>query len=215
MVLDNKATGFVFIIESPSEDDLLDGRTEGRSLVEALKLSGIDGWYSLISSKSTFYKAIGDRLTAAIQAFPNKSPVFHFSMHGNINGLALLNGEFITWEELRVALAPLHNAMNGKSLVCMSSCEGASAIRMAMIEDAALPFGILVGNIQNAKWDDAAVAYVTFYHHFFKNTPVPQAVEAMRIASDDESFMFWEGKKVKSDWEEHVRRQTLLGVLEK
>lgn len=199
--------GFVFIIESPSSEDLLDGKTEGKTLIEALRLSGINGWYSLVTSKATFYKTLQERLSMAINAFPGKWPILHFSMHGDSQGLAVSNNEFISWDELRVALNELNNAMQGRSLVCMSSCKGASAIQMAMIESEEKPFGALIGNTRTVAWSDAAVAYVTFYHQFFKDVPLPVAVEAMKIASGDDHFMYWEGEKIKNGWASFIQNK--------
>jgi len=51
--------GFVYVIESPSSSDLLDGRTEGRALTEALVLAQIPSWYSLVTDQVTLCSAIG------------------------------------------------------------------------------------------------------------------------------------------------------------
>lgn len=205
------ATGFVYVIESPSDDDLLDGRTEGRSLCEALRLAEIPHWYSLVTTSKTFEESIGRRLSEALSRF-NQPPIIHLSMHGNNDGVALTNGEFLSWENLRRSLAPLTNAMNGGLLICMSSCFGSSGCRMAMHEENDQPFWALVGNATSALWADAGVAYITFYHLFFKDIPVEQCVERMRLASGDNNFMVFSGYAVKADWAAHiakVRREQL------
>lgn len=60
---------FVYVIESPSSFDLLDGRTEGRSLCEALTLSGISYFYSLATDRNTLLTALGNRLNEAWTRF--------------------------------------------------------------------------------------------------------------------------------------------------
>ncbi|PHQ59085.1 MAG: hypothetical protein COC03_06985 [Robiginitomaculum sp.] len=197
-------TSFVFIIESPSEEDILDGRTEGRALSEALRLSNIDGWYSLATSKKMFFKAITERLYQAISNFPNKVPIMHFSMHGDQEGIELTNGDVIKWAELQQALSPLNNALEHGSLICMSSCYGVSGIRMAMNEDTDKPFWALIGNSKSTQWNDAAVAYITFYHQLFKGRSLEIIVNAMKIASGDSNFMLYSGHKVKSDWASYM-----------
>ena len=197
-------SGFVFIVESPSQSDLLDGRTEGRTLGEALKLSGIHGWYSLVTSRETFYTALNERLVQAISAFPGEPPMIHFSMHGNLEGIQLTNNDFISWFELRAALSNLNSAMPDGLLICMSSCFGGSGCRMAMHEDSEKPFWALIGNINSASWNDAAVAYVTFYHHLFKGAAVADAVEAMKVASGDYNFVWYNGNAVKEDWASYM-----------
>ena len=204
-------SGFVYVIESPSDSDLLDGRTEGRSLCEALRLAEIPHWYSLVTTPATFADSIGRRLSEALSRF-SQPPIIHLSMHGNNDGVALTNGEFLSWGNLRTSLAPLTNAMNGGLLICMSSCFGSSGCRMAMHEETDQPFWALVGNSGSALWADAGVAYITFYHLFFKDVPVEQCVERMRLASGDNNFMVLSGHAVKADWAAHiamVRREQL------
>jgi len=198
--------GFVFIMESPSSEDLLDGRTEGRALSEALRLSGTDSWYCMVTSRKMLFRALQERLVAAINHFPKKNPILHFSMHGNQDGVGLTNGDFISWTELRAALASLNNAMDGGLLICMSSCFGGSGCRMAMHEDDEQPFWSLVGNENSASWSDAAVAYVTFYHKFFKGCSVLESVEAMRIASGDPNFVYYNGHRIKAGWAEQMAK---------
>lgn len=191
--------GFVYVIESPADTDLLDGRTEGRSLCEALRLANIPHWYSLVTTPKTFEESLGTRLSEALSRL-NQPPILHLSMHGNNEGVALTNGEFLTWENLRRSLTPLTNAMAGGLLICMSSCFGGAGCRMAMHEEKDYPFWALVGNSQSALWSDAAVAYITFYHLFFKGIAVEQCVERMRVASGDNNFMVFSGQSLKADW---------------
>lgn len=199
------AMGFVYVIESPADVDLLDGRTEGRSLCEALRLAEIPHWYSLVTTPATFQQSIGDRLSEALSRI-GQPPILHLSMHGNNDGVALTNGEFLPWESLRKQLAPLTNAMNGGLLICMSSCFGTSGCRMAMHEQTYHPFWALVGNTGSALWSDAAVAYITFYHAFFKDVPVDQCVERMKVASGDSNFMLFSGHAVKAGWAAHMAK---------
>lgn len=177
--------GFVYIIESPSEDDLLDGRTEGKTLTESLHLSNIKGRYSLVTSRQSLEKALTSRFYEAINTFPNDPPIFHFSMHGNRQGIALTNGEFVSWAELWKFLEPINDALSGGLLICMSSCSGSFGSIMAMDQTIKKPFWALIGNTQEAEWSDAAVAYVTFYHLIFKNVALDRAVQIMKDASGD------------------------------
>ena len=209
------AKGFVYVIESPPDVDLLDGRTEGKSLCEALKLAGIPYWYSLATTLNTFDQCIGQRLLDAVSHF-NQPPIIHLSMHGNNEGVELTNGEFISWENLRKKLSPLTNAMNGGLLICMSSCFGSAGCRMAMHEENDQPFWALIGNNSSTMWEDAGVAYITFYHLFFKDIPVEQCVERMCLASGDNNFMVFSGHTVKADWAAHTgsfRREQLAEAL--
>lgn len=207
--------GFVYVIESPADTDLLDGRTEGRSLCEAMRLAGIPHWYSLATTSRSFEESLGRRLHQALEHF-NKPPILHLSMHGNNDGVALTNGEFVTWANLRKSLTPLTEAMQGGLLICMSACFSSSGCRMAMHEDKEHPFWALVGNTSSAVWSDSAVAYITFYHLFFKNVPIEDCVERMRLSSGDGNFIWFSGHKIKADWSafmEKNRRDALVEAL--
>ncbi|MGO9567897.1 MAG: hypothetical protein ACLP5H_10180 [Desulfomonilaceae bacterium] len=193
------ATGFVYIIESPADSDLLNGRTEGRLLCEALRLADIPHRYSLVTTPRTFEESLGTRFNQAVSDL-NQLPTLHLSMHGNNEGVALTNGQFLTWANLRKSLAPLTDAMQGLLLICMSSCFSSSGCRMAMHEEKDHPFWALVGNTDSVSWPDAAVAYITFYHLLFKDVPVEQCVERMSIASGDYNFRLISGHAVKAAW---------------
>lgn len=194
---------FVHVIESPSNFDLLDGRTEGRILLEALRLGDIPVWYNLVTDRETFYAALADRLSEAVKQI-GKPPTIHLSVHGNEHGIALTNGEFINWSELRQALLPINHAIQSALLVCISSCFGSSGCRMAMYESQPLPFFAIVGHDEKAFWSDAAIGFTTFYHHLTKGANFEDAVHAMRIASGDHRFSFHLGQSVQQDWSTYL-----------
>lgn len=205
---------FVHIVESPSDFDLLDGRTEGRSLCEALRLAEIPGWYSLATSKTTFEEALRGRLDDAWKHFGSSAtvPLLHLSAHGSNGGIGLTDGTFISWAELREMLQPLNNAMGGNLLICLSSCFSVSGIRMAMFDGGGHPFFGLVGHPDAAQWADAAVAYTSFYHRLFKGATIDEAVEAMRVASGDQRFMWFRGRPLKDDWDRYVSAERSQGL---
>lgn len=199
---------FVYIIESPSDADLLDGRSEGRSLCEALRIADIPHWYSLATTRKAFQSSLRERLVAALSHFnvqpggsvPSRLPILHLSMHGNNAGISLTCGEFIAWEDLRQELSTLTNSMQGGLLICMSSCFGSSGCRMAMHERPDHPFWALVGNKDSVPWADAVVGYIVFYHSFFKNVLIGECVDRMKLASGDANFCWHHGPSVKNDW---------------
>lgn len=197
--MERPINGFVHIIESPSNLDLLDGRTEGRALSEALSLAEIPHRYNLVTNGQTLGQALGPRLVQAWKTFGGR-PILHFSVHGNQDGISLTDRSFLSWHHLRQGLLPLNRAMQGGLLICMSSCFGSSGCRMAMYSDDEPPFWALVGNTGDAAWSDAAVAYITFYHLFFKGLPVETCVQSMKVASCDHNFMLHQGKSTKAGW---------------
>jgi len=179
---------------------------------KAFDLAEIPHVYNLVTTRQSFYTALGDRLHAAVREH-NKLPILHLSMHGNDDGVGLTNGDFIKWDELRLAITPILNDMQGGLLICMSSCSGGAGCKMAMHEDADHPFWALVGNSGEASWSDAAVAYITFYHLFFKEVSVYDAVNIMKIASGDNNFMVFDGVYIKNDWSSYISKKRFTGGL--
>jgi hypothetical protein len=193
---------FVHIIESPSNFDLLDGCSEGRLLGEALKIAEIPFEYSLATDEETLLEAVEARTIEAVKRF-KAFPIFHLSMHGNRDGIQLTSREFITWNRLREILLPTMRAMEGNQLICMSSCGGAHAALMAQNEqlDHTQPnYWALIGHCGSPIWSDAAIAYSTFYHLFFKGIAIQDCIEAMRIASGDPNFHSFSGAGVRANW---------------
>lgn len=197
---------FVHIVESPSPGDLLNGRAEGRLLTEALSLAGIISVYNLAANYASFLEALSSRLGETMNEI-NGIPILHFSTHGNADGIELTDHTFITWAELRDLLVPINTVLNGGLVLCMSSCSGYNACRMAMQADAESPFFGMVGHTGTPPWSDAAVAFVTFYHRFFKGSPVPDAVKAMAIAAGDNGFREILGTQARQIWVDYIEQE--------
>lgn len=201
--------GFVHVVESPSPMDLLAAQTEGRLLGQALELAGIPHSYNLVTDRHTLEVAVGQRLGGDVTKF-GLSPFLHFSMHGNEKGLALTSGEFLMWEDVRTLLMPLIQVMNGGLLICISACHGAHAAQMAMHEEDPAPaFWALVSNNGSPTWSDAAVAYVVFYHLFFKGRTLLESVSAMKVASGDNDFVAFSGRHLRDSWAASQRKYLL------
>ncbi|AFM25548.1 hypothetical protein [Desulfomonile tiedjei] len=191
---------FVYVIESPSSMDLLENHLEGEALVKALDLAAIPRYYSLVTDRATFRRALLERMTAALQYYEKAEaiPILHLSMHGDDSGIGLTCGERLSWEELRQELSLLIEGLNSGLLICMSTCFGSSGCRMAW--HTSEPFGFLVGNEDSVDWADAAVAYITFYHLLFKGYPIQECVSAMNRASRNMRFRLDSGKESKERW---------------
>jgi hypothetical protein len=191
--------GFVHIVESPSAEDLLNGRTEGRVLSESLALAGIDHCYQLAINRNAFIEAVTTRVVDAYARF-NAPPLLHISAHGDGDGLELASGEFIKWEELRGYIGPLREAMSERLVVALSACRSGGGCRMAMNTQLDPPFWALIGHTGKPTWSDAAVAFVAFYHNLFKGHGIPECVAAMKAASGDPQFISFDGAEQRASW---------------
>ena len=203
---------FVHIIESPSDRDLLNGVTLGRSLSEAFNIADISYRYNLASNREMFTEALHNRLAMACKNLKKNYFIVHLSMHGNKDGIELTNQDFLAWDELYQLIIPLKRYMNGNLIICMSSCEGYYGALMDMNLDGEPPLGALVGNTKKVYYHDAAIAYITFYHLFFKGKHVSECVSAMKIASGDGNFDYRLGVELKSLTLQYIRGSGTTGI---
>ena len=189
LVPEQRFSFFVYVVESPSAADLYHRRSEGNIIQQAVNLNQISCHVVTAIDFPTFEAALKVGIASAMQAFPNMIPILHISAHGYKEGIQLSNGEILKWAEFRNLLTPINKALNNRLLVCLSSCEGYSGTRMAMfLEDESYPFYAIVANSMKPTWSDTAVAYSTFYHLLAKGKSLTDAIDAMRIASDNSTF---------------------------
>lgn len=180
---------FVFIIESPSAPDLYHRRSEGDIVRQAVELNGIKCVVKTAISLTAFDACLKIGLSEAMASLPGYIPLLHISAHGDINGIQLSDGYVMPWAELKDHLRPVNAALGGSLVVCMSSCEGYSGIKMAMHpEESDLPYFALIGCGAKPTWGETAVAYATFYHQLCRGEYITDAVAAMRVASGNQQF---------------------------
>jgi hypothetical protein len=198
----------VHIIESPSPQDLLDGREERTSIAQVLTQVGIDCRTYLAVNQEMFIKAL---FSAIIRTPTGRRPIVHLSMHGNREGLAFTSGERLSWAELAPRLEVANqNVKDNALLLCLSTCEGLSALEMAwkdMPPEAVFPFHTIVAPQHTIAWSDALVAFVSFYHLVIKRNVEPvAAAKTMNLAAGLPS----EGGKERMFWampSEQIRQQ--------
>ena len=190
---------FVYVMESPSATDIYDGRSEGGCLGQVLKLNNIRCVTRTAVNKPAFVSALYTGLAEAINAETGKQPILHISAHGSTDGIQLTDGSIVSWDELRELLKPVNKALNGRLVVCMSSCKGYMGTRMAMEQlQQEYPFFALVGSGDSPTWSETAVGFSTFYHQMVRGSHVSAAVAVMRAASGHAHFFV--------EWAEIARR---------
>ena len=149
---------FVFVIESPSAVDLYHRRSEGEIVRQAVELNGIKCIVKTAISPLAFNACLKVGLSEAMGQMPGFIPLLHISAHGNSQGIQLSDGYIMSWAELKDHLRPANQVLGGSLVVCMSSCEGYSGIRMAMhLEESDLPYFALVGCGAQPTWGETAV----------------------------------------------------------
>ena len=188
----------VYVIESPSPEDLLEGRDEGQALARALGLAGIEVQYFLAASEE-MVEAAFDKIATHVRARPDWAvamPWIHFSAHGHEDGLELTDGQLLYWSVLTRLLRQLHKAIGPvllskeyiqtmpKAALSLSSCGAFDHYRNSVEGD--LPVQSLLGTDRDVGWCQSLIAFSTFYYQsLFKRTGVRRAVEIMNVASAD------------------------------
>jgi len=197
---------FVFIVESPSAVDLYQGRSEGKIIQQAVNLNQIPCLVKTAINFEIFQGALKVGLKEALNIFEGMAPILHISVHGHQDGIELSSGELVNWVTLKGLLRPLNEALDNNLIVCLSSCNGYSGVRMAMsTENEPFPYFAIVANGEKPLWSDTAVAYSTFYHLLAKGEYITTAVEGMRVASGNNSFWSETAEGARQSYLEYIK----------
>jgi len=202
---DQRTRFFVFVIESPSAVDLYHRRSEGDIVRQAVELNGIHCIVKTAISRVAFGACLKIGLKQAMAQLSGFLPLLHISAHGNSDGIQLSDGYVMPWAELKDHLRPVNEALGGSLVVCMSSCEGYSGIRMAMHTDQVdLPYLALVGCAAKPVWGDTAVGYSTLYHRLWRGEHIATAVDAMRVASGNPEFFLEHAVQTRQSYVDYL-----------
>jgi hypothetical protein len=175
----------LFVVESLSPLDRLEGRTEGVALEKICKIMGHDVAILDAHSLNDLYKYC-DYISSIDRTNRLKHPLcIHLAAHGNHDGIQF-GRDFINWATLFDALGPIikdMNDYNGAVYLSISAC-GAGEQQIANIiqseirssrtfrDDYTPPEYIFVtkgsGDRDVTLWDDSAVSWTLFYHRLAK-----------------------------------------------
>jgi hypothetical protein len=191
-----KTSHRVYIIESPSQQDVQEKRKEGLALNQALDLADVPNLLFNVKDKQALQRVFE---VAVLDVQHTKDRIgsinFHFSMHGSSKGIRLTSDEFLTWRELydlikafndKIGYAEAHWAPGRKysfANLHFSVCQGYEAVEMAQYGEES-PFTTLLGPTRDVEWSDSLVAFVTYYHlTIHKQYGFKEAVRVMNYAS--------------------------------
>lgn len=204
---------FVFIVDSPSSQDLFNGYSIGMALRDTLNAIKIPCIYTLATNRQTFELALQHKLQQSISQYQTNSsinayPFIHLCMHGEQQGIALTDNSYLSWSELRKNLF-FHNQIKGYDpMVCMASCNGINASSMAHAYDSV--FNVLIGNTEAVYQSDVTIAYLAFYNQIFnKNATINEAVTVMRNATGDHNFFYSIGEQLKNQRLQEILQQNI------
>ena len=198
--IDSKFYYKIYIMESPSIEDISEDKREGDALFAALKLCDIDSVHlpfdsidNLVEATTKIVDDVNTRKNGKIPL-----PYIHLSLHGNESGVGISDGNFISWNDLRIILMEMNHKVNfgkydnkivSRFSLCMSTCKGIYAYKMFIPNEQFNPFWSLVGPKLDIEWADSLIGYLVFYHSLiYKRTFITEAVKRMNLAIGSECF---------------------------
>ena len=116
-------SGFVYVIESPTPFDLLNGQTDGGELCDELRQAGIACGRHVAADKEALEIALRLRIATECKR-RGVPPTIVLVVYASDEGLRLLSGEIVPWDELRGMLLAVRNAQPGGAMVCMVRGKG-------------------------------------------------------------------------------------------
>ncbi len=189
----SQPTARVYIIESPHPCEIRASEMEGRAIAEALQLARHEKKYWLAVDREQLTQVLDEVVT---DLGPRKReaeivPIFHFSAHGNEDGIELTNGDFVSWHDLSDLLwrvgyrtGRINQAGHALAHITMSSCKGVHGKKMFDLSPNKAPAVSLVGPNDDIGWTDSLTAWIVFYHLVLsKAAPPPDVLGIMNQAA--------------------------------
>jgi hypothetical protein len=146
----------VFIIESSYPKDFYRQQLDGIAAQGILNILGVRNKLRFALDLKHFESAIAE-------AKARNYAVIHLSCHGDKNGVALANGDQLSWDEFADSFQ--RNDLCPKALV-MSSCCGATRGIRKVFENKAKRPAIIFGSSDERSYGEYTVAWAILYHRF-------------------------------------------------
>lgn len=186
----------IYVVESPSDKDLIEKRTEGKGLIHYFGLANISSEYYLVGNGvelSTAFKEIAKdvkEIKSSLSVTDIFNPVIHFSGHGNDELFGLTDNSYLSWTDLGKELYDLNIAAGidlteriSDFIICLSVCHGAK-LKDVIKNGNGTPFFAMIGPTVSIDWTEAITAFQTFYHSFIiKEKIFSESLKIMKTSS--------------------------------
>lgn len=161
----------IFIIESPSPNDLLERRNEAESLKSVCEMFEHKIAEFLVKDKDELKSCIG--YLGELELSKKEYVCFHFSCHGNDDGL-WFGKDFVSWSKMSKIIKPL---LNNKSLknrysFIISACGANEQTLSTKLSEVVFdsetkiypPEYIIIYDESDVIWSDALLSWTILYH---------------------------------------------------
>lgn len=185
---------WVYIIESPRADEILDGNLEGKALARALRLAQFKCDYLQVVNAKMLEEAfcrigIESRVNQDEDDAALYFPVVHISAHGAQDGFDLTSGESVLWPTLGKYLYQLKEVRElspdepARTILSLATCSGLFGSQAAQPQ-ARAPFDFVIGPQETVSRQDSLTAWITFYHLLLhKDRQLRWCIEMMNSAA--------------------------------
>ncbi len=188
----------VFVIESPNPNDLLDERNEAESLISVCKMFEHQVADFFVKSKCELITILN--YLKGIELEEDDYIIFHFSCHGNENGLSFGN-DFLKWVDFLKVVKTLFkdNDLAHKYSFIISACGSnkqklskyISKLVSESIGEYYPPEYLIIYNSDEVFWADAILSWTILYHHLSNKKKIVRG-EMQKIMKKMESVGFGE-----------------------
>lgn len=179
----------VFIAESVSDEDFYERRADGHAANEVLKLRGQRTEYRVVITEELLKRAIEEAVEGGFD-------VFHFSSHGNDEGVSLTDRTWLSWLRFARLIKPF--ADPDRHLV-VSSCQGGHAGLTKALEKTGAVFATVFGSTAPAvHFTESCLAWSILYNrladHGYERAQLKKTLDVVNSAVEgDFVYRRWTG----------------------
>ncbi|MGA3282378.1 MAG: hypothetical protein ABSD50_15525 [Smithella sp.] len=200
----------VFVIESPSPNNLLDGRNEADSIVNISKMFGHKAASFFVKNKNELDSVM--KYITDVDASATDLYCYHFSCHGNDKGIAF-GPDLLNWVSFAKAILPIlkNKSLKDKSIIIISACganEQKLTRKISKLDDEVKkhispPSYIFVYDEKKVPWSDALLSWTILYHQLGKVKKIERS-DMQRLLKKMKTVEF--GKLIYFRWDEGKKK---------
>lgn len=174
----------IYVLESLPDED----RKTGTDLYEHLRYQEykhdfLKVYLREIDSVLSFIKVFAEIIEDCKQN--HSSPVIHFEIHGNENGIRLCSGEFVDWYSFADCLREVNYYSRFNLFITLAVCNGMHLMK-TMVHNKPAPYYMALGSFKELSSGSLSADFETFYDEFFDSLDIEKAVNALEIANPNE-----------------------------